>query len=159
LPQVARFERDSSGLSRFGCFARQLGMSKTTHHPWRWLTAAVLVHLVVSMTHGVAHTEAQVPLSRPSSLFVYIVILGGPLAGLALSWVSRRTGSWLIALTLAGSLAFGVVNHFVLASPDHVSQVAVAWRPLFATTAVLLALLEAAGSGLAFSMAMKEGRS
>ena len=142
-------------MSRFDDLARQVGMSATTRHPWRWLTAAVLVHLAVSMAHGAAHAGAQVPLSRASSLFVYIVILAGPLAGLALARVSRRTGSWLIALTLAGALVFGIVNHFVLASPDHVSYVAAAWRPLFATTAVLIALLEAAGSGLAFSMALK----
>ena len=36
---------------------------------------------------------------------------------------------------------------FLLASPDHVSHVAPQWRPLFATTAVLLALTEAAGLG------------
>jgi hypothetical protein len=127
----------------------------TPHHAWRWLTAAVLVHLVVSMAHGAAHAGAQVPLSPAASVFVYGVILAGPLAGLALAWASRRTGSWLIALTLAASFLFGVVNHFLLASPDHVSHVAAAWRPLFAATAVLLALLEAAGSGLAFTLAVK----
>jgi hypothetical protein len=45
---------------------------------------------------------------------------------------------------MAASLVFGVVNHFLLASPDHVSHVAQQWRTLFATTAVLLALTEAA---------------
>ena len=50
---------------------------------------------------------------------------------------------------MAGSLVFGLVNHFVLASPDHVAHVSPEWRPLFATTAVLLAVTEAIGSGLA----------
>ena len=48
------------------------------------------------------------------------------------------------------SLVFGVVNHFLLESPDHVAQVAAQWRVLFGTTAVLLAVTEALGSGLAF---------
>jgi len=114
-----------------------------------WLTAAVLAHLVISIVHGAAHAQAHVPLSRAANLFVYIVILAGPLIGLALLWAAGRIGSWLIAVTMAGSLVFGLVNHFVLASPDHVAHVAPEWRPLFATTAVLLAVTEAIGSGLA----------
>lgn len=118
-----------------------------------WLTAAVLSHLVISLVHGAAHSGASVPLSRPASLFVFIVIVAGPLIGLALTWPAVRIGSWLIAATMAGSLAFGLVNHFVLASPDHVTQVARQWRPLFTTTAVLLALTEAFGAGLAVRLA------
>ena len=50
---------------------------------WRWLIAAVLVHLLISVVHGLAHARAQVPLSRAANLFVFIVILAGPLIGLA----------------------------------------------------------------------------
>jgi hypothetical protein len=42
-----------------------------------------------------------------------------------------------------------LVNHFVLASPDHISQVDPQWRPLFTTTAIMLAVTEALGAGLA----------
>jgi hypothetical protein len=98
-----------------------------------WLTATVLAHLVVSMVHGVAHTQANVPLSLAANLFVYIVILAGPLIGLALTWWTPRLGGWLIALSLAGSLVFGLVNHFVLTSPDHVAM-SIPGRSLFTTT-------------------------
>jgi len=74
----------------------------------------VLVHLAVSIVHGVAHTQARVPLSTTANLFVFIVILAGPLAGLALTFPAWRFGSALIALTMAASLVFGLVNHFVL---------------------------------------------
>ena len=47
---------------------------------------------------------------------------------------------------MAGALVFGVVNHFARSSPDHVAQVAAPWRPMFASTAVLLALTEAAAT-------------
>ena len=114
-----------------------------------WLTATVLAHLVVSMVHGVAHTQASVPLSLAANLFVYIVILAGPLIGLALMWWSARLGGWLIALSMAGSLVFGLVNHFVLTSPDHVAHVDPQWRPLFTASAVLLAVTEALSAGLA----------
>jgi hypothetical protein len=114
-----------------------------------WLAAAVLIHLGISLVHGAAHAHANVPLSRAGTLFVLIVILAGPLVGLALTWPAERLGSWLIAVTMAGSLAFGLINHFVLDSADHVTHVQPEWRALFAATAVLLALTELLGSGLA----------
>jgi hypothetical protein len=121
----------------------------------RWLTAVVLSHLVISIVHGAAHAGAHVPLSRAANLFVFIVILAGPVFGLALTWPAERVGSWLVTVTMVGSLVFGLVNHFVLVSPDHVAHVARQWQPLFTTTAVLLALTEALGSGLAIRFARK----
>jgi ABC-type xylose transport system permease subunit len=123
---------------------------------WTWLMVIVLVHLVVSMVHGIAHTQAHVPLSLAANLFVYIVILAGPLIGLALTWWTPRLGGWLIALSMAGSLVFGLVNHFVLTSPDHVAHVDPQWRSLFATTAVLLAVTEALGVVLAARFLARE---
>jgi len=84
---------------------------------------------------------------------VFVVILAGPLVGLALTWPAERLGSWVIAMALAGSLVFGVVNHFVFASPDHVAHVVPEWRPLFTATAILLAVTEGLGSGLAIRLA------
>jgi len=114
-----------------------------------WLVAIVVVHLVISVVHGTAHTRAQVALSQAQNLFVFIVILAGPLVGAALLWPAARLGTWVIMVTMGASLVFGVVNHFVLASPDHVAHVSAEWRPLFATTAVLLAVTEAVAVGVA----------
>jgi hypothetical protein len=124
-------------------------MKRMTNPAWTWLTAVILGHLIISMAHGAAHAQAQVPLSRAATLFVYIVILAGPLIGLVLTWPAKRIGGWLIALTMVGSLVFGVINHFVLASPDHVAQVVPQWRPLFTTTAILLVVTEVLGAVLA----------
>lgn len=129
--------------------ARLLGMARNGRSLRIWLVWVVLVHLGLSLVHGAAHAQANVPLSRAGTLFVFIVILAGPLVGLALTWPAERLGSWLVALTMAGSLVFGLVNHFVLDSADHVTHVQPEWRALFATTAVLLALTELLGSGLA----------
>src|SRR5262245_56963839 len=85
--------------------------------------------------------------------FVFGVIVAGPLVGLALAWPAERVGSWVIAITMASAFVFGCVNHFVLAGPDHVSQVAERWRPIFTTTAVLLAGTEALASALAVRIA------
>lgn len=130
-----------------------------TNPAWTWLTAVILGHLIISMAHGAAHAQAQVPLSRAATLFVYIVILAGPLIGLVLTWPAERIGGWLIALTMVGSLVFGVINHFVLASPDHVAQVAPQWRPLFTTTAILLVVTEVLGAVLAIRLLRKRNSS
>ena len=126
-----------------------MGMSTNRRRIRTALVAAVLAHLVISIAHGTAHTGAHVPLSPAASLFVYAVILAGPLVGLALVWLAESLGIWVIMLTMAGSLVFGVINHFVFDSADHVSQVDPQWRLLFATTAVLLAATEVLGVGLA----------
>ena len=140
-------------LSRSARPARQLGMKGNRDTSWTWLRFIVLAHLVVSMVHGTAHARAHVPCRPAASLFVYTVILAGPLVGLALTWPAERIGSWLIAATMAGSFVFGLVNHFVLASADHVAYVDPQWRALFAATALLLAVTEAVGSGLAVRLA------
>ena len=134
-------------------------MKSTGGSTWAWLTAAVVAHLAVSFVHGFAHAQAKVPLSLVANLFVYIVILAGPLIGLALTWPTERIGSWVIAVTMAGALVFGLVNHFVLSSPDHVAHVDPQWRPLFTTTAVLLAVTEALAFGLAIRLVRERSTS
>ncbi len=116
-----------------------------------FLAAIVLLHLGVTVVHGWAHAGAVVPVSTSANIFILTVIVAAPLAGAAiLWWLSVSGGAWLLAVSLAASLLFGIVNHFVFASPDHVAHVVAAWRMSFGVTAVLLALTEALGSGLAF---------
>ena len=112
------------------------------------LAAMVLIHLAISILHGRAHSGAQVGLSTAASLFVYIVILAGPLAGLILLRSMPVAGAWTVAASLGGALVFGLINHFIVAGPDHVDHVAAAWRPLFGITAALLAATEAAGAAI-----------
>jgi hypothetical protein len=109
------------------------------------LTAVVLIHLAISIAHGRAHDGAQVPLPLAGALFVYIVILAGPIAGLAVSRWSLRRGALIVAASMAGALVFGLVNHFIIAGSDHVAHVAAEWRSLFGVTAALLVVSEAAG--------------
>jgi hypothetical protein len=123
------------------------------------VSAIVFAHLVISIVHGAAHARAHVSLSRAASLFVFVVILAGPLIGLALTWPAERLGGWLIAATMAGSLVFGLLNHFVIASPDHVAHVDSQWRLLFATSAALLAVTEAIGLGLALRLVRERKQS
>jgi len=124
------------------------------------LVGLIVAHLVISFVHGAAHSGAAVPLSPAANLFVWLVILAGPLVGLLVwRWLDRRAGVWIVAATLGGSFAFGLINHFVIAGADHVAHVAAGWRVMFGVTAVLLALTEALGSGVAIWSAVRTGRS
>jgi hypothetical protein len=112
-------------------------------------TTIVVVHLAVSLVHGAAHSGAAVPLSALQNVFVWVVILAGPLAALWMIRTGRPLGPELLALTMGGSLVFGIVNHFVIESADHVAHITSdAWRLPFQVTAVGLALLEAAGTAV-----------
>ena len=109
------------------------------------LVAIVLFHLAISIVHGQAHSGAHVALSPAAAAFVYIVILAGPLVGLALLRWRADVGSWIVAASLGGALVFGLVNHFIIPGADRVDQVAAEWRGLFSATAALLLASEGAG--------------
>ena len=110
-----------------------------------WLAAAVFGHLIVSMVHGYAHAGARVDVTPLQNAFVFIVILAGPLVGFGVFFVRPRLGALIVAAAMAASLLFGLVNHFILSSPDHVSHVVEPWRPLFTWTAALLVATESIG--------------
>ena len=112
------------------------------------LAAVVVIHPAISILHGSAHTGAEVPLPLAGTLFVYIVILVGPLLGLGVWPWLPQAGGWLVAVSMSGALVFGVVNHFMIDGPDHVANIACLWRTLFDVTAALLVISEAAGAAV-----------
>ncbi|HKE58086.1 MAG TPA: hypothetical protein VKB46_15340 [Pyrinomonadaceae bacterium] len=118
----------------------------------RNITAAIiLVHLIVSMIHGYAHTQALVTLSAVGQIYVIVVIILAPLLGGALLYSRRlKTGALLAALSLAGSFVFGLVYHFLLPGSDNVMEVHGEWHMMFMWTAVMLAVLELVGTLTAF---------
>jgi len=113
----------------------------------------VIAHLGISVVHGWAHAGAQVFLPPAAMLFVYVVIVAGPVVGLMVLRRRERLGAAIIAVTMTAALLFGVVNHFIIAGSDHVSHVDAEWRALFASTAALLAIAEAAGAAIAIGYA------
>jgi hypothetical protein len=124
----------------------------------RALAAIVLVHLAISVVHGRAHSGAQVPLSPAATMFVYIVILAGPIVGLGVSRWRPIAGAWIVAASLCGALVFGLINHFILDGPDQVGHVAPQWRTLFGVTAALLVASEAVGVGIGAWSALRRRR-
>ncbi len=103
---------------------------------------------MVNIIHGAAHRELRVELCPAAMLFVIGVILLCPLFAMVLLWASqRRLGLVLLTLSMATSLVFGLYNHFVILSPDHVGEQAPGpWGTAFVLTAYLLFLTEAIGT-------------
>ena len=110
-------------------------------------TVSVLAHLVVSIVHGRSHESLAVGLSSWQNTYVLTVIVITPLVAMGLIWTRyARTGLMLLVASMAGSLIFGVVYHYVVISPDHVSHLPPGdAQGLFRTTALLLVLTELFG--------------
>jgi hypothetical protein len=112
-------------------------------------TTIAIVHAIANGLHGLAHVEIPIPLSLLQALFVGIVIFLIPIIATILLWTQfDRIGSWLLLSSIAGALLFGIYNHFIAISPDHVSQVSFAgWGLLFQVTAILIVIVDGLGSG------------
>jgi hypothetical protein len=123
------------------------------------LAALVVIHFFVAVVHGVAHGAAHISLSLPALAFVIVVIQLGPLAGLALMRPQPRIGAAIVAVSMAGALLFGLVNHFMLPGADHVMSVDTHWRMLFGSTAVVLAITEAGAAIVGTLAALRYERS
>lgn len=122
-------------------------LSRTTYQA----IMVVVAHAVISVIHGGAHQKLEIEMSAAANAFIYGVIVAGPFIALGLLLAKRaRIGGWLLFLTMAGALLFGAYNHFVVKSPDNVSQVAAgSWGLTFQVTAFLLTAAETLGCWVA----------
>ena len=108
----------------------------------------VLFHFIVAGIHGVAHQIIPIPLSILQYLFVISIITISPIVAVVL--LQKKiydTGIALLFGSMLGALVFGVYNHFVVISPDHISQIPTTnWGKIFKITAYLLMILETLGA-------------
>ncbi|HEV2915550.1 MAG TPA: hypothetical protein VGX92_19880 [Pyrinomonadaceae bacterium] len=127
----------------------------------RFALLIVLLHATVVALHAAAHRILNIEASPSQTLFIVIFIMAAPLLAGALIWTgARAAGAALLALSMAGALLFGLYNHFILVSPDHVLHISGdsrAWVMMFQLTAVLLALSEGMGV-VAGLLTLKRGR-
>lgn len=106
----------------------------------------VLLHLVITVPHGLAHGNLQIQMSTWQNVYILTVINLLPLVAAVLIWRRKRLGFTLLIVSMIGSFLFGVFYHFIAAGPDNVASVpAHPWSHTFQLTAVLLAVSEAAG--------------
>lgn len=115
-------------------------------------TAIVMLHAIAHGLHGLAHAQIPIPLSLLQSVFIGVVILLIPIMAAILLWTPfDRVGSWLLLGSMAGAILFGIYNHFIVMSPDHVSHVSfTGWGLLFQITAILTLITD--GFGCWFSV-------
>jgi hypothetical protein len=112
-------------------------------------TLIVLLHLFIVLAHGRAHVKLQVAATLWQNAFIAAVIVVCPLVAMTVLWTGlQKTGFVLLSVSMAGSLVFGLMNHFLLSSPDNALGMQHGyWRTIFGTTAILLAIIEAVGLG------------
>jgi hypothetical protein len=126
----------------------------------RFALASVLVHACVVALHSAAHQVLGVEASTAQLVFIVAVIMLAPLVAALLLWrKAKAAGALLLAASMAGSFIFGVYNHFMAFSPDHVSHVAglpqKSWSLIFQVTAALLALVELVGTSAGIRLMRK----
>ena len=76
-------------------------------------TAVVVVSAVVNVAHTASHAGQHL-MSLPGWQLAYIaiVIYAAPVVAASLLWTRYRfAGAWLLAASMAGSLAFGLLYH------------------------------------------------
>jgi len=123
---------------------------RTSGESLRRLSVAIIVlHAVVAVTHGAAHSTLKILMNGWQTAFIFVVIMLLPLVAGFLIWKRARGGYLILFLSMLGALVFGGYYHFVLAGADNVSTVGhhamTTWAQLFQVSAVLLALVELAG--------------
>jgi hypothetical protein len=117
------------------------------------ISAVVIVwlDLAVNFIHALSHIGANIWLSFLGNAFVVGVILVAPLVSLFLLHTARLEwlGALLLFLSMLAAFLFGVWNHFLLSGSDNVTHVPPGvWQQPFQVTAVLLTILQAAGTGI-----------
>lgn len=123
----------------------------------------ICIHVIVVVLHGMAHAGINVWADLFSGVFIGVVIVIAPLVALYLLYTRwLRWGALLLTLAMLGALLFGVWEHFLLPGTDNiaVTQPGI-WQWPFRLTAVLLSLIEAAGTlaGAWLFLAVRHGRS
>jgi hypothetical protein len=106
----------------------------------------VILHFLISLVHGLAHTRLHIELALWQILFVLVVITLLPLVSGYMLWRRVGAGFFWLACSMTGSLVFGCYYHFIAAGADNVASPGThSWTAPFQFTAVLLALTEVAG--------------
>jgi hypothetical protein len=106
----------------------------------------VVVHLLVSIPHGGAHSDLHIQPTRWQNVYILGVITILPFVSLIVIWEKRHLGFLLLLLSMVGSFIFGVFYHFIAAGPDNVASLpSHPAAHTFQWTAIALAITEAAG--------------
>ena len=128
-----------------------------------FVTIIVLVHHGIAYHHGNQHIILAIEMAPWQTAFINGVILVLPLLGTILLWTAwRRAGAYAIVVGMLGALIFGIVHHYMLTSPDHITHLPAAEAHVhgaFVWTAGSIAILEGmAAIGAAFLLGFSNPR-
>jgi hypothetical protein len=131
-----------------------------SREPASYAISVVLIHLAVSLVHGLAHSRLGIGLNAAQAIFVGTVITLAPLVAGYLLWTNKlRVGGAMLAASMAGALVFGVYYHFIASGADNVHHQfplgPANWKERFDQTAVEIAGLEVLGIILGFIVVLK----
>ena len=126
------------------------------------VTVIVLIHHIIAFIHGGVHTELAILMALWQTLFINIVIVLIPLVGAVFLWTRhRKLGLYGGIVGMVGALLFGIVHHYMLVSPDHISHLPAAAAHIhakFEWTAGTIAMLEGVAAVLAAFFLGREAR-
>ena len=116
----------------------------------RLVLAVVALHAALLVAHDSAHSELGVGLVLWQTVYVYAVIVMAPVVAGGLVFTRHeRLAYLLLAISMAGSLVFGVYHHYVAISPDHVGHLPLGpAQPLFRQTALAMVAVETVAAAL-----------
>ena len=107
----------------------------------------VVLHALVTTPHSIAHTNLHIAMDVWQNVFIFLVIVIGPIVSAVLIWKRRTSGFVLLAISMAGSFLFGGYYHFIAIGSDNIFTLPTsAWTTTFQLTAWLLAFTELAGA-------------
>lgn len=120
----------------------------------------VAIHTLVAFVHNQAHRQIDVSLSLFQSTFALTVIVVAPGVAAAIIWRGHpHRGANLLVTSMLASVIFGVVNHFMIDSPDQLAHISNdGWGNIFTVTAYALALTELIGIGFGLSLRRSSNR-
>ena len=136
---------------------------RRSRDPVSYAIGVILIHLAVSLVHGLAHSRLGISLNAAQAIFVGALITAAPLvAGYLLGKNRLCAGGALLAASMAGALVFGVFYHFIAPGNDNVNHQFLlgpaTWKDLFDQTAIGIAVLEGLGTILGLNLVLKSVR-
>jgi len=123
----------------------------------------ILVHLALTLLHGLAHVHLGIGLTGAQEIFVAAVITVAPLVAGYLLWKGKqRIGGALLAVSMAGAFVFGIFYHFIAPGADNVNHrfplSPANWTRVFYQTAGGIAGLEVLGLICGLMLVLKSER-
>src|SRR5215213_4968054 len=121
------------------------------------ILVVVLAHIITTGLHDIAHQQAGVSISDFQSAYVFLVTLAAPIAAAIIIILFlnkpkiKRGGTWLLLVSMLGSLLFGLVYHVLIPGSDNIFTI-IMHEPLldgavfFTSTAILLVIVDGVGS-------------